>query len=71
MSASKLGVAIVGCGMIARFHARALAEVPDAQLLALVSRSEASAQKLADELGVSLALYTNLEGALARPDHAP
>ena len=29
-----LGFAIVGCGMIARFHARALAEVPGARLVA-------------------------------------
>lgn len=63
-----LGVAIVGCGMIARFHARALAEVPDARLVALVSRSQASAKKLNDELGESLALYTRLDEALARPD---
>jgi len=34
-----LGVAIVGCGMIARFHARALAEIPGTKLLALISRS--------------------------------
>ena len=27
-----LGFAIVGCGMIARFHARALAEVPGTKL---------------------------------------
>src|SRR2546430_1394771 len=30
--ATMLGFAIVGCGMIARFHARALAEVPGARL---------------------------------------
>ena len=34
-----LGFAIVGCGMIARFHARALAEVPGARVVALVSRN--------------------------------
>ena len=28
-----LGFAIVGCGMIARFHARALAEVPDTKVV--------------------------------------
>ena len=33
-----LGFAIVGCGMIARFHVRALAEVPGVRLVALVSR---------------------------------
>jgi predicted dehydrogenase len=54
--------------MIARFHARALAEVPGARLTALVSRSTASAQKLAGELGLDLGLYTDLESALARSD---
>src|SRR5262249_29390405 len=65
---SSLGVAIVGCGMIARFHARALVEVPDTQLRVLVSRSEASAKKLAEELKADLALCTSLQEALARPD---
>ena len=39
-----LGFAIVGCGMIARFHARALQDVPEARLVALVSRKQANAQ---------------------------
>ncbi len=54
--------------MIARFHARALAEVPEARLLALVSRSERSARALADELALPCDLYTDLSQALARPD---
>jgi predicted dehydrogenase len=62
-----IGFAIVGCGMIARFHARALAEIPDAKLVALVSRSQDSARKLANELGQELALYTGLAQALADP----
>ena len=45
-----LGFAIVGCGMIARFHARALADVPKTRIVVLVSRSAASAQKMKDEL---------------------
>jgi predicted dehydrogenase len=63
-----LGVAIVGCGLIARFHARALLEVPGTSLRALVSRSQPSAKKLADELRTPLDLYTDLGAALARPD---
>jgi predicted dehydrogenase len=54
--------------MIARFHARALAEVPGARLVALVSRSQESAKKLAGELNLDLGLYTDLQAALARPD---
>src|SRR5262245_7640666 len=37
-----LGFAIVGCGMIARFHARALLDVPGTRLVALVSRNPAN-----------------------------
>jgi predicted dehydrogenase len=43
------GFAIVGCGMIARYHARALAEIPGARVAALVSRTAASAGKLLEE----------------------
>jgi predicted dehydrogenase len=62
------GFAIVGCGMIARFHARALAEVPGARLVALVSRRAAGARKMADELGLRCDVYEDLGQALARPD---
>jgi UDP-N-acetyl-2-amino-2-deoxyglucuronate dehydrogenase len=67
-SASQVGFAIVGCGMIARFHARALAEVADARLVALVSRRESTARALADELGLQCSLATDLASVLARPD---
>ena len=68
-----LGVAIVGCGLIARFHTRALAEVPGAKLVALVSRQDASAKKMADELALKdVTLATDLASVLARPDvHLP
>ncbi len=62
------GFAIVGCGMIARFHARALAEVPGAKLTALVSRRVASARKMADELALRCDCYDDLAPALARRD---
>jgi predicted dehydrogenase len=54
--------------MIARFHAKALAEVPGASLTALVSRTEGSAKKLADELGQAPAICTSLEQALKLPN---
>lgn len=59
---------IVGCGLIAHFHARALAEVPGAHLAALVSRSRDNAARMAEELGLRCDLYTDLADALARPD---
>lgn len=63
-----LGFAIVGCGMIARFHARALAEVPNAKVVALVSRSIDNAKKMAQELSLSVAIDTELSQTLKRPD---
>ncbi len=62
------GFCIVGCGMIARFHARALAEVPGTKVVALVSRSTANAKKMADELRLSCDVYSDLAQALKRPD---
>jgi predicted dehydrogenase len=63
-----LGFAIVGCGLIARFHAKALAEVPGASLKALVGRKVASAQKLMEELKVQCDCYGELAPVLARKD---
>jgi predicted dehydrogenase len=63
-----LGFAIVGCGMIARFHARALAEVPGAKLHAVVSRSQANAAKMIQELKVTCDAATDLFAVLKRSD---
>ncbi len=62
------GVAIVGCGMIARFHAKALAEVPEARLLALVSRKRENADRMVRELGLQCELFSELAPVLARRD---
>jgi predicted dehydrogenase len=67
--ADSLGFAIVGCGMIARFHVRALADVPGTRLAALVTRNPDSAQKLMAETGVGdVPVFTDLAQALKRPD---
>jgi predicted dehydrogenase len=63
-----LGFAIVGCGMIARFHARALQDVPGTRVVALVSRNPANARKLADELGLHCDVYADLAPVLERKD---
>ena len=63
-----LGFAIVGCGMIARFHARALAETPGAELRAVVSRSQANAAKMIAELGLTCAGVSRLDEVLRRRD---
>jgi len=63
-----LGFALVGCGMIARFHAKAIAEIPGARVVALVSRSAANAQKLLDETGTpACPVFTSLDDALKAP----
>lgn len=63
-----LGCAIVGCGLIARFHARALADVPGTRVAALVGRSTANADKLAGELELSCETYADLTPVLKRKD---
>ncbi len=68
ISNDTIGFAIVGCGMIARFHARALAEVPGAKVTALVSRSAESARQLAAETGLACPCHSDLIEALGQPD---
>ncbi|AWM40872.1 Glucose--fructose oxidoreductase precursor [Gemmata obscuriglobus] len=63
-----LGFAIVGCGMIARFHVRALQEIPTARVAALVSRSRSSADKLiADTKLPPCPVFTSVEDAVKAP----
>src|SRR5215213_4622360 len=64
-----LGFAIVGTGMIARFHVRALADVPGTRLAALVTRNPANADKLlAETNSPPVPVFTGLGEALKRPD---
>src|ERR1700756_5665640 len=63
-----LGFAIVGCGMIARFHARALAEIPGTRLVALVSRNPAHAKELSERSGIRCDTSTDLIPVLRRSD---
>ena len=63
----EIGFAIVGCGMIARFHARALAEIPGAHIVALVGHHAGSAEKLRDEMNLDAACFSELPRALAHP----
>ncbi|MFL5340104.1 MAG: Gfo/Idh/MocA family protein [Gemmataceae bacterium] len=64
-----LGFAIVGCGMIARFHARALADVPGTRVAALVSRQRENAETLLAETQTpACPVFADLAEALAQPD---
>lgn len=58
-----LGFGIVGCGLISKFHARAIREVPDARLVACYDVVKDSAQRLAHEFGCRP--YSDLKAFLA------
>ena len=63
-----LGFCIVGCGMIARFHARALAEVPGTRVAALVSRTPANADALLKETNTPVCpVFATVEEAVKAP----
>ncbi|MCA9191903.1 MAG: Gfo/Idh/MocA family oxidoreductase [Planctomycetales bacterium] len=62
----KTGFGIVGCGMIAKFHSLAIADIPDAQLVACFDCAAPRAEALAAEFGGTA--YDNLDAMLARDD---
>ena len=61
-----IGFGVVGLGMIADFHAKAIAAADNATLVAGCSRSVDNAQRFADEHGCRG--YANLDELLADPD---
>ncbi len=67
MSSAPLGFAIVGTGMIAGYHAQAIAQTPGARLAGLVSRSPNKAKAFAAKHGIPVITAT-LEEMVARPD---
>lgn len=60
------GFGIIGSGMIAKFHARAIADLADAKLVACHNRTAPKAEALAQEF--SCAATTDLDSLLARDD---
>ncbi len=66
MSDRPYGLAIVGCGVIASHHARAIAGVPNARLRAVADVAPEAAQRGGAEFGVDA--YTDLREMLQRPD---
>ncbi len=60
------GFGIIGCGMISRFHAKAIADIENASLIGCWNRTPESAQKLAEETGC--VAYNSLEDMLADPN---
>lgn len=60
-----IGFGIIGCGMISRFHARAIGDVKGTKLAACFDQFPAAADKLAEETGCKA--YHNLDEMLADP----
>lgn len=61
------GIGIIGCGMIARYHAAAVAELPGAQVVALQSRSEANAHQVRQAAQSDAAYYATVPELLKHP----
>jgi len=51
-SERSVGFAIIGCGLISRFHARAIRELPGAKLIGCYDRVGSAAQRLAKEFDI-------------------
>jgi predicted dehydrogenase len=69
MAAPPLGFGIIGTGMIAGYHARAIAQIPGARLAGVSGRSAEKVRAFATQHQVPFAT-TNLDELLARPDVA-
>ena len=62
------GFGIIGCGMIAEYHTRAIHEIPGARVVAAFSRSETNGAKIAQLAGGDCRVYDDLDALLARSD---
>ena len=60
-----IGFGIIGCGMISRFHAKAIGDIRGAKVAACYSATPASADKFAAEVGCRA--YYDLDKMLADP----
>lgn len=62
----KHGFGIIGCGMISRFHAKAVADLPNAKVVACFDTFPSAADKLAGE--IDCRPYSDLDKMLADPE---
>src|SRR5262249_1716231 len=62
------GFAIVGCGMIAGFHIKALSEIPGARVVALVDTVPGAAQRLSESSGLNCGAFSEAGPAPDRTD---
>jgi len=63
----KIGFGIIGCGVIAPFHAKAIMETPDAVLVAACDENEEAARRFSAE-HEDIPYYTQVEDMLERDD---
>lgn len=66
MAQRTYGFGIIGCGVIAPFHARAVGEVPNARLVAVADIVAERAEQRGAEFGVEH--HADVDALLARPD---
>src|SRR5437764_11295099 len=63
----ELGFGLVGCGMIARFHIKALAEIAGTCVVALVDSVSGAAERLAADVKLPAGCYSDLGLFLKHP----
>jgi len=61
------GFGIIGCGMIAEFHTRAINDIEGARVVAAFSRSQTNGAKIAALAGGDCVVYDDLSKMLAHP----
>ena len=61
------GFGIIGCGMIAEYHVRAVNEIAGAAVLAAFSRSAENGEKIRDIAGGDCQVYDDLDAMLKHP----
>jgi UDP-N-acetyl-2-amino-2-deoxyglucuronate dehydrogenase len=62
------GFGIIGCGMIAEFHTRAINEIENARVVAAWSRNQANGEKIAKLAGGGCQIFDDLDALLVRPE---
>lgn len=67
MESTPVGFALVGCGMVAEFHAQALAHAKNARLVAVVGRDLKKTKQFAERFGIHVAT-TKLSDVLNNTD---
>lgn len=62
----KIGFGIIGCGMISRFHAKAISEIRGAELIGCFDNAKGAAEKYAAEFNCKA--YTDINEMLKNPE---